>query len=153
MLRLSASLLFMLAALVLLATTFAPCARAQQDEALMPEQSAAKSKAILQQVITALGGPAYLNVRDSDCSGRLAQFGHSGELMGFAPFRDLWILQDKHRTEYISKGQNSILGFFLGIDGFGFTHGGVGIVVFDGDHGWVLDKAGVSDEPDDAIKS
>jgi len=153
MFRETASLFLMLAALVVVATAFAPCAAAQQDEALMPEQSAAKSKAILQQVINALGGPAYLNVRDSDCSGRLAQFGHSGELMGFAPFRDLWILQDKHRTEYISKGQNSIFGFLLGVDGFGFTHGGVGIVVFDGDHGWVLDKAGVSDEPDDAIKS
>src|SRR2546425_5701415 len=47
---------------------------------MMPEQSAAKAKALLQQAITALGGQAYLSVRNSECTGRGALFGHSGDL-------------------------------------------------------------------------
>src|SRR2546427_6780890 len=46
---------------------------------LMPEQSAAKAKALLQQAITALGGQAYLSVHDAECTGRFALFGHRSE--------------------------------------------------------------------------
>jgi hypothetical protein len=102
-------------------------------------------------VISALGGQAYLNVRDSVCQGRVAQFGSNGDLMGFTDFRDSWILPDKNRTEYISKRQNTILQFMLGADGLSITHGGIMLTVFDGEHGWMLDKSGVSDEPQDAV--
>jgi hypothetical protein len=120
---------------------------------LLPEQSAAKAKAVLHQVIATLGGSAYLNVRDSDCEGRLAQFGSSGDLMGFTPFRDLWILPARNRVEYISKGEHTVLGYLLGVDGLSITHGGVLITVFDGDQGWMLDKSGVSDQPGDVVKN
>src|ERR1700739_4094325 len=70
---------------------------------MIPEQSAAKAKQVLQQVIKALGGQAYLNVRDTQCDGRIAQFGTAGTLMGFTLFRDLWLLPDKNRTEYFTK--------------------------------------------------
>ncbi len=126
---------------------------AQPGQELLPEQSAAKAKAVLQQVITALGGSAYLNVRDSDCEGRVAQFGSSGDLMGFAPFHDLWLLPAKNRVEYISKGEHNILSYVLGVDGLSITHGGALITVFDGDHGWMLDKSGVSDQPEDVTKN
>jgi hypothetical protein len=33
------------------------------------------------------------------------------------------------------------------------VNGGITATVFDGDKGWTLDKAGVSDQPDDAIKT
>jgi hypothetical protein len=33
------------------------------------------------------------------------------------------------------------------------THGGVMVTVFDGDHGWMLDKSGVSDQPEDAVSA
>lgn len=129
-------------------------AAAQPEQDLFPEQSAAKAKAILQQVIAALGGSAYLNVRDSDCEGRVAQYAHSGEVAGFTPYHDLWVLPDKNRAEYISKGVNAIMGYVIGIDGFPFIiHGGILITVYTGDQGWMLDKSGVSDQPEDAVKN
>jgi hypothetical protein len=118
---------------------------------MLPEQSAAKAKQVLQQVITALGGQAFLNVRDTDCEGRVAQFGTNGDLMGFTQFRDTWVLPDKNRTDYISKSQNTLALFLLGIDDLSVAHGGVMSTVYDGDHGWILDKSGVSDQPEDAV--
>jgi hypothetical protein len=136
-----------------LATAFGKPATAQPSQELLPEQSTAKARAMLQQVITALGGRAYLDARDSDCSGRVAQFGHNGELMGFTPFRDMWLLPDKNRTEYIAKGQNTLFAALLGIDDLSISHGGTLITVFNGDQGWMLDKAGVSNEPEDIVKN
>ena len=120
---------------------------------MLPEQSAAKAKQVLQQVITVLGGQAYLNVRDTQCDGRIAQFGTAGTLMGFSLFRDYWLLPDKNRVEYFTKGEHTILGFFLGTDDLLITHGGAMITVFSGKEGWSLDKSGVSDEPEDVIKN
>jgi hypothetical protein len=129
-----------------------PAAAAPAQE-LLPEQSAAKAKQVLQQVITALGGQAYLNVRDTQCDGRAAQFGTAGTLMGFTLFRDLWLLPDKNRTEYFTKGEHTILGFFLGSDDLLITHGGAMITVFNGKEGWSLDKSGVSDQAEDLVKN
>ena len=101
---------------------------AQQTEVMMPAESAAKAKEILQQAIEGLGGAAYLNVHDVTYEGRLSQFGHSGELSGlpvhfvsysipFPPFRD--------RTENLPKRNI--------------------IEVYNGDKGWDLDRGGVSE--------
>ena len=60
-----------------------PCALAQSPQDMMPAESAAKAKEILGQAIQAMGGNAYLNIRDVTCEGRLSQFGHAGELNGF----------------------------------------------------------------------
>ena len=128
-------------------------AAAQQGADLLPEQSAAKAKAVLQQVIGALGGSAYLNVRDSDCEGRVSAFGASGDVTGFTSFRDEWLLPMKDRVEYIYKGEHTVLGFLLGADGLNITHGGALVTVFDGDQGWMLDKGGVSDQPEDVTKN
>jgi hypothetical protein len=136
---------------VVLAVASGKPATSQPGQEMLPEQSAAKAKQLLQQVISALGGQAFLNVHDTDCEGRVAQFGSNEALMGFTPFRDMWQLPDKNRTEYISKRQNTLLGFMLGADGLAITHGGVMVTVFDGDHGWMLDKSGVSDQPEDAV--
>ncbi len=98
----------------------------------MPEQSAAKAKAMLQQAITALGGQAYLGVRDATCSGRFAQFGHSGDLTGYISFHDLWKLPDKNRTEF---GKKETI-----------------VDVHNGNQGWTMDKGGVSDAPAASIE-
>ena len=124
---------------------------AGQTQEMLPEQSAAKAKQVLQQVITALGGQAYLNVRDTQCDGRAAQFGTAGTLMGFTLFRNLWLLPDKNRVEYFTKGEHTILGFFLGSDDLLITHGGAMVTVFNGKEGWSLDKSGVSNQPEDLI--
>ncbi len=138
--------------LILAATCGAP-ATAQTGQELMPDQSAAKARQVLQQVINALGGQAFLNVHDTDCDGRIAQFGHNEELMGFTEFRDMWLLPDKNRTEYIVKGQNTITGFLMGGDDLSITHGGALITVYNGEEGWSLDKSGVSDQPGDLVKN
>jgi len=109
-----------------------PLARAQSPEVMMPEQSAAKAKDLLQQNIAALGGPAYLAVRDANCTGRFALFGHSGDLTGYEPFRDLWKLPDKNRTEYSKKANV--------------------IDVYNGNQGWTLDKAGVQEASAAAVE-
>jgi len=127
-------------------------AAAGPAQELLPEQGAVKAKQLLQQVITALGGQAYLNVCDTQCDGRAAQFGTAGTLMGFTLFRDLWLLPDKNRTEYFTKGEHTILGFLMGSDDLLITHGGAMMTVYSGQEGWTLDKSGVSDEPEDLIK-
>ncbi len=99
--------------------------RAQNPDTLMPEQSAAKGKQILQQLIDGLGGPTYLDIKDSDCEGRLARFGHNGEMTGYTNFKDFWRYPDANRTEYAKKG--------------------VIINLYVGDKGWTLDKGGVSE--------
>jgi hypothetical protein len=143
---------YLVLALALLWAGAGATASAQSQE-LLPDQSAAKAKQLLAQVIGALGGQAYLNVRDTQCDGRIAQFGTAGTLMGFSYFRDLWILPDKHRVEYISKGEHSILAFLVGTDTLLITHGGELVTVFNGNEAWTLDKAGVSNEPDDVIQT
>ena len=106
-------------------------ARAQSADVLMPEQSAAKAKQMLGELISALGGPAYLNVHDAKCTGRLSQFGHNGDLTGYEAFTDLWIFPDKNRTEYAKKGNL--------------------VDVYNGNQGWSLDRGGVQEIPAGAM--
>ena len=106
-------------------------AAAQSSEVLLPEQSAAKAKELIQKTIQALGGQAYLGVRDSTCSGRLAIFDRHGETGGYARFWDFNKYPDKNRTEYY-KQRNQI-------------------TVFNGDKGWEMDRGGVQDAPADSV--
>jgi hypothetical protein len=98
---------------------------AQNPDTLMPDASTAKAKQVLQKLIDALGGPTYLDIRDSDCEGRLARFGHNGEMNGYTNFKDYWRYPDANRTDYSKKG--------------------VIINLYVGDKGWTLDKGGVSE--------
>jgi hypothetical protein len=97
----------------------------QDTVVMMPEQSAAKAKQLLQQAIDALGGAAYLNVHDVTCTGTFSNFGHSGDLNGFTKFIDYEIPPDKDRFENVPK--HNI------------------IQVYNGDKGWNLDRGGVSE--------
>jgi hypothetical protein len=119
-----------LAVLFLAAICFAVALRAaaQDSAVMMPEQSAAKAKQLLQQAIEALGGSAYLNVRDARCTGRLGQFDHSGELTGFGQFVDYTQPPFRDRQENLPKRNI--------------------IEVFNGKKGWVLDRGGVADAPE-----
>ena len=134
-----------LMAIAICASAAAPRASAQVAETMMPDQSAAKAKHILDQVIDAMGGQAYLQVRDTDCTGRLAQFEHNGDLSGYTNFRDYWRLPDKNRTEYEVKGaKGGLLGVLIGQIPF---KGGTIIELYNGDEGWTLDRGGVSEQP------
>ncbi len=139
-------------ALAALCAVRTPASAGQSQELPLGETSSAKGRQELQKVITALGGQNYLNVHDMQCDGRTAQFGAAGTLMGFTLYRDIWLLPDKNRIEYISKGEHTILGFLLGSEELYISHGGATITVFNGNEGWSLDKSGVSNQPDDAIK-
>jgi len=85
---------------------FVSAGRAQNADELMPAASAAKAKAILQQAIDGLGGAAYLNVHNSDCTGRLAQFQHSGEIGGYIAGREYREMPDKFSDGIRSEGHN-----------------------------------------------
>jgi hypothetical protein len=98
---------------------------------MLPEQSAAKAKELLQQAIAALGGKAYLGVHEADCTARLSLFGHSGDLTGYEYIHDVWKFPGKERTEYSKKGNI--------------------VEVFNGNQGWILDKAGVTEAPAAAV--
>ena len=122
---------FAFASSVVVAALCVGFASAQNPDTLMPEASAAKARQILQQLIDAFGGPTYTDIRDSDCEGRLARFGHNGEMNGYTNFRDYWRYPDANRTEFSKKG--------------------VVINLYVGDQGWTLDKGGVSDQSAAAI--
>jgi hypothetical protein len=134
---------------VLLAAGTIPRAAAQNPETLMPDQSAALAKKILGQLIQALGGQTYLNVRESECSGRVSQFESNGGLGDYILVRDYWQLPDKDRTEYIVKGSKvGILSFLAG----GIpTKGGMVAQLFSGSAGWTMDRGGVSPQPATAV--
>lgn len=117
------------------------------------DEGAAKAKQMLQQVIAALGGPAYLNARDSDCLGKIAHFGPVGDVPDYTEFRDLWLYPDKNRTEYSTQGEHTIVGFLMGSDDLLITHGGANVTVFNGPGGWTLDRKGVEDQPEAVVKS
>lgn len=104
-----------------------PRADAQDSQVLLPEQSTAKAKEIVQQAINALGGEAFLTVHDVTCTGNLSQFDHAGQLSGFEKFIDYSIPPSKDRTENLPQRNE--------------------IDVFNGDQGWNLDRGGVSPEP------
>jgi hypothetical protein len=109
---------------VLLMVLFAPLAEPQNPDTMTPDASTAKARQVLDKLIDAFGGPTYMDIRDSDCEGRLARFGHNGELIGYTNFKAYWRYPDANRTDYSKKG--------------------VVINLYVGDQGWTLDKSGVS---------
>jgi hypothetical protein len=122
---------------------------AQNPDSLMPEQSAAKAKQILSDLINARGGAGYTEAVEGECHGTRAQFGHNGEVMGYVGFADYRRYPDKERLEYSAKSHNlkSILNTVMGVDGLDWSHAGVIIALYNGDHGWTLDRSGVTELP------
>jgi hypothetical protein len=109
--------------LLLFAVAIAPIARAQNPDTLMPEASAAKAKQIIVQMIEAFGGPAYLQARQSECAGRMSQFGHNADLTAYLPFKSYWEFPDKNRTDIGKKG--NVIDLYAGYEGWTLDHDGV----------------------------
>ena len=124
-------------------------ASAQNPDTLMPEQSAAKAKQILSDLVNARGGAGYTEAVEGECHGTRAQFGHNGAVMGYVGFADYRRYPDKERLEYSAKSHNlkSILNTVMGVDGLDWSHAGVIIALYNGDHGWTLDRSGVTELP------
>ncbi len=108
----------------------------------MPEESAAKAKVLLRQMIAALGGEAYLNVRDYVCSGNAAAIDHSGTPEFPSPFKDLWLLPDNERTEFEVKTV-PLVAILIGVPP---QKGGLNIQMFAGNQGWTMDRSGVNEQ-------
>ena len=115
------------AILIISSLCIVPLLHSQEPEVMMPAQSAAKAKELLQQAIEALGGTVYLNVHDVTCAGRLSQFGHSGELNGFGHFIDYTVPVPPFKDRQENLPKRNI------------------IEVYNGDKGWDLDRGGVSE--------
>lgn len=96
---------------------------AAAQEVLLPDQSSAKARELIQAAIEAMGGRAYLDVREIYRTGRLAQFGTQGDLTGFAEFFDYVKLPDKNRTEYFKK--RNIMTLYTAEGGWEMDRGGV----------------------------
>jgi len=125
--------------------------RAQNPDMVAPEASEARAKKILTQLIQAMGGPAYLDMRERQCDGRRAAIGHNGALAGYVQFKDSWEFPDKNRTDYVAHGRNTLLGYMIGVQELDLSHGGLVITLFSGEHGWTMDRGGVSEMPEDTV--
>jgi hypothetical protein len=136
-------------AALMLGTMFALQVSAQSPDTMMPEQSAAKAKQILSDLMNARGGAAYNEVIEGECHGTRAQFGHNGDVTGYVGFTDSRRFPDKARMEYAAKSHNlkSILNTVIGVEGLDWSHGGVIIALYNGDRGWTLDRSGVTELP------
>ena len=126
-------------------------ASAQRPDTLLPEQSEAKGRQILSDLINALGGPGYTEVRESLTQGRRVLFGHNGEPVGNIGFTEYRRFPDKVRTEYVGKGHFTLLPYLIGIDDLDLRHGGIVITLYNGDHGWTFDRGGVNELPATSI--
>jgi hypothetical protein len=133
--------------------TFASQATAQNPDTMMPEQSAAKAKQILSDLRNARGGAAYNEAIEGECHGTRAQFGHNGEVTGYVGFTDSRHYPDKARLEYAAKSHNlkSIINTVIGVEGLDWSHGGLIVALYNGDHGWTLDRSGVTELPATSI--
>ena len=121
---------------------------AQNADSMMPEQSAAKAKQLLQQLITTLGGPAYLGVRETQCDGRRAQFDRLGKESGFVEFHDYWKYPDHNRLDMEirnERGLSMILGDIIPEKTSKASQ------LYVGDKGWFLDRSGVQEQPEDHL--
>jgi hypothetical protein len=108
----------------LAAAAAGPRLSAQNPETMMPEASASKAKQILAQMLDAMGGGNYMNVRESECNGRLSRFGHNNDLTAYIAFKEYWRYPDKYRIDYGKKG--NIIDSFNGPEGWTMDHDGVG---------------------------
>ncbi|MHB8499987.1 MAG: hypothetical protein ACYDCG_13185 [Candidatus Acidiferrales bacterium] len=136
-------------AVLLMCASFALRASAQNPDTMMPEQSEAKAKEILRDLINARGGDGYTEAVEDECQGTRVQFGHNGDVTGNVRFLDARHYPDKERLEYSAKNHNlkSIINTVIGVDGLDWSHGGTIIALYNGDRGWTLDRGGVSELP------
>ncbi len=136
-------------AALLASTTCALRAEAQSPDTMMPEQSAAKAKQILQDLIAAKGAAGYTEARESECHGTRAQFGHNEMITGYVTFTDSRQFPDKARIEYAAKSHNlkSIINTVIGVEGLDWSHAGIIVALYNGDRGWTLDKSGITELP------
>jgi hypothetical protein len=145
--RLKLGLMAVAALLVCGMFSFRACA--QNPETMMPEQSEAKAKQLISDLINARGAAGYLEANESECQGTRALFGHNEDLTGYIGFTESRHYPDKERIEYTAKSHNlkNIINTVIGVDGLDLGGGGLIIALYNGDHGWTLDRSGITELP------
>jgi len=123
-------------------------ARPQGTTVLAPDASAAKAREVIQQAIQALGGPAYLGVKDMTRTGRYAAFEHNGTSPGSIQIRDWIKVPDKERIEFHTKAYYTEL---PGPIPWPVHKSGTLYQVRNGEQGWLLGSGGVEELPPDSL--
>jgi hypothetical protein len=125
-------------------------ARPQGTTVLAPDASAAKARQVIQQGIQALGGPAYLGVRDITRTGRYASFDHNGSARGSIQITTWSKPPDKERVLYQTKAYYTEVPTPLGMPWPVHKSGSI-YQVRNGNQGWILGSGGVEELPPDSI--
>jgi len=104
---------------------------------MMPSRASPRA-ADLADLINALGGPGYTEVRGKARARAAACFlATMASRPAYIEFAHT-VAIDKDRTEYTGKGRNTILASLIGLDGLDFARGGIIITLYNGDHGWTF---------------
>lgn len=119
--RLRSLLPIALAALSLLALSFPGHAIAQTtDEA--SAKNTAKARAVLDAMVTALGGDAWLNLKNQLREGHVAAFYHGNPDVGTTLYWEYHSWPDKDRFEFTK--HRDVLQYYIGRTGFEVTYKG-----------------------------
>jgi hypothetical protein len=98
----------------------------QQTPSAAPERDAQsnqqKARALIDQMIQALGGQAYLNAQDFYAEGRSGSF-HNETLVGSGLYYRFWKWPDKDRIELTK--QRDIVQLFIGDQAYEITYRGI----------------------------
>jgi hypothetical protein len=90
--------------------------------AVPADENSRKARALVEQAIQALGGPAYLTIRDREQQGRGYSFHHGRPSGGGNVFWSFWEFPDKERVE-ITK-ERDIAELYVGNKGYEITYKG-----------------------------
>lgn len=96
----------------------------QPDAAHVPQtedENARHAHQVVDQMIAALGGPAYLNMQDYESEGRSYGFSHGESGLGFPVWR-FWKAPDKERVELTK--QRDVIQIFNGASAWEITYKG-----------------------------
>lgn len=121
-------------------------ARPQDTAVLAPEASAAKAREVIQSAIRAMGGDAYLGVKDITRKGRYSAFAHSGEIRGTVRIIDLVKLPEKERIEYnikIDYGVDAPIPLIFVDIPYPLGKSTWSYEIRDGQEGWIISSGGV----------
>lgn len=112
-------------ALLLLCLASGSGQEAPAQKPAAPPSNQQKARALIDQMIQALGGQAYLGVQDSYTEGRSGSF-HNESLSAWTLFFRYWRWPDQERTELTP--QRDVVELYLGGNAYEITYKGIQIL-------------------------
>ena len=101
----------------------APLQASSSVSANPEDENSRKAKAVVAQGIQALGGQAYLNIRDREQSGRGYTLHHGQQTSNGVLFWSFWEFPDKERVELTK--ERDVTELYVGNKGYEITYKGV----------------------------